>query len=118
MRVYILDRPGKIRDQMRKWLSEDKRLIGVEVFQDYIQLIEEVGNSPPDFCFIRLGQDGIPGLKTADMVRQISSDTRIIFISDDRDYALEAYEVGAYGYLLCPIKRDKLEKYLMMKKEM
>jgi two-component SAPR family response regulator len=38
--------------------------------------------------------------------------------SDDRDYALDAFEVGAYGYLLCPVERDKLEKHLMMKKEM
>ncbi|MEW5952841.1 MAG: hypothetical protein AB1815_03655 [Bacillota bacterium] len=38
--------------------------------------------------------------------------------SDDRDYALDAFEVRADGYLLCPVERDKLEKYLMMKKEM
>lgn len=61
MKVYILDRRGKSREQMLEWLSEDKRLTGIEVFEDYIN--------------------------------------RIIFISDDRDYALDAYEVGAYGYM-------------------
>lgn len=114
MKIYILDRRGKTRDQILMWLSEDKRLNGVKVFEDYIKFIEQIGNSPPDYCVIRLGWDGIPGLKTADMVRQINSDIRIIFVSDDRDYAVDAYEVGAYGYLLCPVKRVKLEKYLMM----
>lgn len=118
MRVYILDKQSKSREQMLEWLSEDKRLTGIEVFEDYIRFIEQVGKSPPDFCVIRLGKDEIPGLKTGDMVRQTSPDIKIIFISDDRDYALDAYEVGAYGYLLCPVQRDKLEKYLMIKKEM
>lgn len=112
MRVYILDRKGKSREQMLEWLSEDKRLTGIETFDDYIRLIEQVGNSPPDYCIIRLGADGIPGLKTADMVRQIDPGIRIVFISDDRDYALDAFEAGANGYLLCPVERDKLEKCL------
>lgn len=117
MRVYILDRHDQNREQLLKWLSEDKRLTGIEVFEDYIKLIEQIGITPPDFCFIRLGRDGIPGLKTADMIRQTGSDIQIIFISDDRDYVMDAFEVGAYGYLLCPLERDRLEKYLMIKKE-
>lgn len=117
MRVYILDRQGKSREQMLEWLAEDKRLTGIEAFDDYIRFIEQVGNSPPDYCIIRMGADGIPGLKTAEMVRQISTDIRIIFISCDRDYALDAFKAGANGYLLCPIMRDKLMT-MMMKKEL
>jgi len=117
LRVYILDRRSKSRDQMLGWLSEDKRIIELKAFEDYIQFIEQIENSPPDFCIIRLGQDDIPGLQAADMVRQKSLDIRIIFLSDDRDYALDAFEVRADGYLLCPVKRAKLEKCLMINKE-
>lgn len=97
---------------MLKWLLEDKRLIEVGVFEDYIKFIEQISKSPPNFCIIRLGVDEIPGLKVADMVRQISSDSKIVFISDERDYALDAYEIGAYGYLLCPIEKKKFLKLL------
>ena len=114
MRVYILDMPCKSREQIVSWLSDDGRVSEVEVYEDYIQLIEQAESSPPDLCIIRLGRDEIPGMKTAGMVRHISADVRIIFISDGRDYALDAYEAGAYGYLLCPVERDKLQKYLMI----
>ena len=112
MKVYILDVQSKSREQMLKWLSEDKSIEEVEIFEDYIIFIEQVGKSPPDFCIIRLSRDGIPGLKTADMVRQISPDIKIVFISDDRDYALDAYEIGVYGYQLCPVAKDKFDKCL------
>ena len=118
MKIYILDAQGASDKQFPKWLSADKRVEVLEIFQDYIKFIERIGNSPPDLCFIRVGGDRIPGLKTAEMVRQISQDISIVFISDKKDYALDAYEIGIYGYLLCPVKRDKLEKYLIMKREM
>jgi DNA-binding NarL/FixJ family response regulator len=102
---------------MLGWLSEDKRITELKAFEDYIQFIEQIEDSPPDFCIIRLGQDGIPGFQAADMIRQKSLDIKIIFLSDDRDYALDAFEVRADGYLLCPVKRAKLEKCLMINKE-
>ena len=118
MKVYILDIQSENRVQMLQWLSEDKSVEGVEVFEDYIRFIEQVGKSPPDFCVIRLGNNGIPGLKAADMVQQISSDIRIVFVSDDRDYAVDAYEVGAYGYLLCPASKRMFEKCFMKKNDL
>jgi len=115
LKVYILDVQSKIREQMLKWLSENKKVEGVEVFEDYVQFVGQVTRFPPDFCFIRLGKDGIPGMKAAGMVQQISSDIRIVFVSDDRDYAVDAYEVGAHGYLICPLKKEKLNKCLARK---
>lgn len=112
MRAYILDVQGKIREQLLKWLSENKKIDEINVFEDYAQFIEQVGKSPPDFCFIRLGKDGIPGLKAAGMVQHLSPDIRIVFISEDRKYAVGAYEVGAYGYLTCPLSKEKLDKCL------
>lgn len=112
MRVYILDLPCKSREQIVSWLSEDNKVSEVEVFEDYMRFIEESENSPPDLCIIRLGSDGIPGLKAAEMLGQIGAGIRIVFISGKKDYALDAYEAGAYGYLLCPVNRDNLQKYL------
>ncbi|MEN6350078.1 MAG: response regulator [Syntrophomonas sp.] len=112
MRVYILDEQVESREQILKWLSENKKLTGIEVFEDYALFVEQVGKSPPDFGIIRLGGNEIPGLKVGEMVKQISPDVRIIFISDDRKSALDAYELGAYGYLLCPLLKDKFENCL------
>lgn len=112
LKVYILDIQGKSRKQMLKWLEEDESADKAEVFEDYIKFIEYVQNSPPDSCVIRLGKSEIPGLKAAGMVQQINSAVRIVFISDGADYALDAHEVGAYGYLLCPLNKDKFYRCL------
>jgi two-component SAPR family response regulator len=97
---------------MLKLLSENMRIDSIEVFENYAEFITRVGKSPPDFCFVRLGKDGIPGLKVAGTVQQISMNTRVVFVSEDKSYAVDAYEVGAYGYLSPPLTKEKLDRYL------
>jgi two-component SAPR family response regulator len=33
-----------------------------------------------------------------------------VFVSDDGDYAVEAFEIGAQGYLLYPFDRLKIDR--------
>ena len=109
MRVYILDIKGKNREQMLNLLYEEGKVTSVEVFDDYIEFIERVEKSPPDICIIRLGIDSIPGMKTASMVQQARREIKILFVSENRDYAVNAHEIGVCGYLLYPICRKKFE---------
>jgi DNA-binding NarL/FixJ family response regulator len=104
---------GNIREQITKWLSENSETDGIEVFENYDGLIGRVRSSPPDFCFIRLGRNGIPGLKAAEEVQRISRDIRVVFVSESGNHAIDAYEVGAYGYLIPPITKAKLDKCLI-----
>ncbi len=109
LRVYILDAPGKIRDQLVKLLPEVNKANEIMAFEDYAQFIEQIKASPPDYCFVRLGKDGIPGLKAAETVQRISGDVRVVFLSEDIRYAVEAYKVGAYGYLSTPLTKEKIK---------
>lgn len=117
MKVYLLDIQERSNRQLSQWLYEDKRVNLSMVFEDYTQLIKMTEMLTPDICMIRLGDDRIPGIKVANMIKEINSEIKIIFISNDREYALNAYEIGAYGYLLSPVKKEKLQNYLMSKND-
>lgn len=115
--VYILDDYRQEREQIVKWLREHTK-IRVEVFEDHQHLLERIKNSPSHLSIIRLGNNGIPGLKTAEMIKKENPETKIVFLAEDRDYALDAYEVGADGYLLEPLEKEKLEQaFLSLKKQ-
>lgn len=112
LKVYILEKPGRCLDQMLSCLTEDKGVSGIYVFEDYIQLIDQIGIYMPEFCIIRVGLAGFSGLRVAEMVKQCSPASKIIIVSESRDYALEAYEIGVYGYLLCPLEKNKFDKIM------
>lgn len=113
LKVYILAAQDKVREQLQKRLAENKKIEEIRTFQDYTRFVEQIVKYPPDLCFIRLGVDSIPGLKAAGMVQRINTDTRVVFVAEDSSFAVDAYEVGAYGYLVSPFKKEKLNKYLV-----
>lgn len=112
MQVYILDRPGKSLQQMLFWLSEHQTIEEVECFNRYDEFLDKAEKQSPDICFIRIGYAEIPGIKATKMLKAIDSKTKVVFFSDQRDYALDAFEIGVNGYLLCPLEREKLDNCL------
>lgn len=115
MKVYLLEAEGETLDKMLLWLSENALVKVVAVFAKPDDLLKRIAREKPDLVFIRLGNDEIPGLKTGGIVMALDQNIRVVFVSDERDYALNAYEIGAYGYLLCPVTKDKFDKLVRHK---
>ena len=113
MKIYILDVEGATLEKMLFWLSENSLVKVVAVFAKPDEFLARIENEKPDLIFIRLGNDEIPGLKTGKRVIALNQNIRVVFVSDERDYALDAYEIGAYGYLLCPVMKDKFDKLVV-----
>jgi two-component SAPR family response regulator len=84
----------------------------LEVFKDVEGMISMMADFPVEICIIRLGHTSIQGLRAAEKVKEICPDTKIVFISDGGEYALDAYDVGAYGYMISPIEKQKFEKFM------
>jgi DNA-binding NarL/FixJ family response regulator len=112
MNVYVLDKKSESLKRMLECLSDNKKISEVEVFDDYDLFISKVIKSNPALCIIRLGCEEIPGLKAARMVKLVNCDIRVVFISESRDYALDAFEIGANGYMLGAADKTTLNKCL------
>jgi len=69
-----------------------------------------------DLIFLDIFMDGENGITTAKNIRIYSRKVKIIFMSTSSEFALESYDVFAYGYLLKPVAHDKMiiltDKYL------
>ena len=51
---------------------------------------------------------GISGMELATDIRIKDQVSKIIFLTSNPEFAIESYSVGAFYYLLKPIKKDKL----------
>lgn len=66
-----------------------------------------------DLILLDILMDGLNGIDLAKKIRQLDSETKILFISTSKDYILDGYDVHAYNYLLKPISYFKLENILL-----
>lgn len=76
----------------------------------------EDGSVSFDLIFLDIFMDGILGMEAARGVRQYAPKVPIVFLTTTPDYALESYDVQAFGYLVKPLDGEKaaalLERFL------
>lgn len=84
---------------------------GENLVEDY-----EDGSASFDLIFLDIFLDGLLGIEAARRLRRFAPRVPIVFLTTTPDYALESYDVQAFGYLVKPLDREKaaalLERFL------
>jgi two-component system response regulator LytT len=62
----------------------------------------------PEFIFIDIGLPNENGLELATLIQQLDLQTNIILIGNDERYALDAFRIRAFYYLLQPLTREDM----------
>ena len=82
----------------------------VERFEDPDRLLKlaEEKDYDPSLLFLDICMPGIRGIQVAEELRRIGRLCRIVFITNSKEYALEAFRVGAVQYLVKPVSPKDL----------
>lgn len=111
MRVLIVDDEYPARKELRAQLSQfpDVEIVGEAATADEARkLIEAV---PYDVVFLDIEMPGRSGLELArELARR--GGPRVVFTTAYPQYAVDAFDVGASGYLLKPFDEERLAKVL------
>lgn len=91
-----------------------------ETIHEYSSPFEALKNIPvlqPDVIFLDIEMPGLSGIDLAAKLRKMNIETPIIFITAHRNYAYEAFRVGAFNYLLKPYSMKELQQVLIKLKK-
>lgn len=66
----------------------------------------------PDILFLDIQMPGKDGMKTARELREKWKDTILIFVTAIEDYVFQAFDVGAFHYLVKPFTDEKFHEVL------
>ncbi|MBS4174275.1 response regulator [Bacillus sp. FJAT-49736] len=69
-----------------------------------------VSDLMPDIVFLDIEMPNKNGLQVANQIKQHHEQIEIVFVTAYNQYALEAFDIYASGYLLKPIEKGRLEK--------
>ena len=85
----------------------------LHTFQTANELIEYISNESIDIAFLDIILEDIDGISLAMEVKRLQPKCKLVFISSSRDFALEAFQVYASGYLVKPIVESEVARLLM-----
>lgn len=113
MRYMIFDPDEKIGIDLKKILDDYEILD----FKGSFTTLEAAGNSirgePPDVAFIRVGTVELNAFKLSCLLRGLNQFSKVVFFSSQLEYAVDAFEWDAYGFLVLPFDRRKIENLLL-----
>ena len=66
--------------------------------------------SKPDILFLDIQMPGMDGMETAKMLRQDNENMILIFVTAAEEYVFQAFDVGAFHYLVKPFSDEKLKE--------
>jgi len=112
MKVLIVDDEAPARQRLCRLIEElDGYEVAGEASNGELALDFCAGNEP-DVILLDIRMPGMDGVETARHLLAMESPPAVIFTTAYDEYALQAFDAEAIGYLLKPIRKEKLEQAL------
>jgi two-component system, LytTR family, response regulator AlgR len=112
LRVLIVDDEPHARQRLERLIGE---LEHCEVVGqcgnglDALRLVEEL---EPSVALLDIRMPGMSGVETARQLSNLPVGPAVVFTTAYDQYAMEAFDAQAIGYLLKPVRKERLEKTL------
>ena len=108
MKVLIVDDEEPARERLRQILQDE----------DEYEVVGEAGNGhdalllaakhEPDIVLLDIRMPGLDGIETAHHLNELEHTPAVVFTTAYDEYAVDAFEARAVGYVLKPVRRARL----------
>ncbi len=110
IRALLVDDEAPARSELRYLLADEA---GVDVVgeaagaQEALDLARALA---PDVVFLDVEMPGLSGVEAAPLVRERADPPAVVFVTAHERYAVDAFAVEAFDYLLKPVDPDRLAR--------
>jgi len=117
MNVIVVDDEKSMLLIMKKMISKIPDINIVGSFQSPSEAYLFIENNKVDIAFVDINMPEESGLDFVRRVKLEIEDIHIVFLTAHKEYALEAFEVHAFDYIIKPILQLKLENSILRMKQ-
>ena len=114
MKIAICDDERKQIDIIKGYLEDAFSDVGFTVFeaQSGEDLIELTEGERFDLIFLDIEMKELNGIQTGNVMRERNPDAIIAFVTGFKDYALQAYKIRAFDYIIKPLTQKKFDSFI------
>jgi DNA-binding LytR/AlgR family response regulator len=110
MQITICDDEKKIRELLGSRVQKLYPSAELAFYETGEALLAQAAQ--PDILFLDIQMPGRDGMEIARLLRKKWKDTILIFVTGIEEYVFQAFDVGAFHYIVKPLDEEKLEMVL------
>ena len=112
MKVLIVDDEKPARDRLRQLIADFGSHEVVAEAANGEQALSMAATHDPDVVLLDIRMPGVDGIETAHHLNAMEAPPAVVFTTAYDEYAIDAFEARAIGYVLKPVRRERLENAL------
>ncbi len=108
MKILVVDDEAPARERLKRLIEEQDAWQVVAEASNGREALERAYATQPDLVLLDIRMPGMDGIETARHLAQMDEPPAVIFTTAFNEYAVEAFAASAVGYVLKPIRRERL----------
>jgi two-component SAPR family response regulator len=108
--VILVEDEKPILELMKVIIGRNPHFTIIGAFSNPLEALARFAELQPDIAFLDVEMPKLNGLELAQRINELSDRTRIIFTTAYSEYALEAFKVYAFDYVLKPVTPGAIER--------
>ncbi|WP_370980451.1 LytR/AlgR family response regulator transcription factor [Agaribacterium sp. ZY112] len=112
MRIVIVDDEELARLRLQRLVSEIEGCELVGEAENGEQALASIDELEPDLIFLDVRMPGMDGMEVAAKLAEYQEPPAVVFCTAYDEYALEAFNTLAQGYIVKPVQKNQLEQVI------
>lgn len=113
MKCVIVDDEFPAREELKYFVE---KFPGAELLQEFGDSLDafdylQEHAAEIDTLFLDIDMPELNGLNLGKVIRKLNPGMKIVFVTAYREYAVDAFEIQAFDYLLKPYSESRIENY-------
>lgn len=110
MKVVVIDDEKAMHLIMKRMLGKIEEIQMVECFLETATAFSYLESHKVDLVFVDISMPRECGLDFAKRLRESGRHVKLVFVTSHKEYALSAFDVNAYDYIVKPVSHERLNK--------
>ena len=112
MKVLIVDDEQPARERLRQLVNDGGQHVVVAEAANGEEAVAMATQYNPDVVLLDIRMPGVDGIETAHHLNAMETPPAVVFTTAYDEYAIDAFDARAIGYVLKPVRRERLERAL------
>ena len=108
MRILVVDDERPARERLKRLIDEQDEWEVVAEAANGREALEQADAKQPDLVLMDIRMPGMDGIEAARHLTQMDEPPAIIFTTAYDEYAIDAFDANAVGYVLKPVRKERL----------